>query len=110
MEVLNVTVLFGKVETILGLIAEGRAFSRTRDLICPGLHILQGDWWDLVGDVSRRSVNTVLVDDDRIEKVLEDMRWFYGASDWYAERRVPWPRGICFTALRARASRASFAG
>lgn len=63
MEVLNVTVLFGKVETILGLIAEGRAFSRTRDRIGPGLHILKGDWWDLVGDVPRRSVNTVLVDD-----------------------------------------------
>ncbi|EAQ47201.1 hypothetical protein MED193_18449 [Roseobacter sp. MED193] len=29
------------------------------------------------------------MDDDRIEKVLEDMRWFYGASDWYAERGVP---------------------
>lgn len=96
MEVLNVTVLFGKVETILGWIAEGRALSRTRDRIGPGLHILKGDWWDHVGDVPRRSISTVLVDDDRIEKVLEDMRWFYGASDWYAERGVPWRRGYLF--------------
>ncbi len=54
MEVLNVTVLFGKVETILGWIAEGRALSQTRDRIGPGLHILKGDWWDHVGDVPRR--------------------------------------------------------
>ena len=96
MEVLNVTVLFGKVETILGWIAEGREFAQTKDRIGPGLHILKGDWWDNVGDVPRRSINTVLVDDDRIEKVLEDMRWFYGASDWYAERGVPWRRGYLF--------------
>ncbi|UWR53664.1 AAA family ATPase [Phaeobacter inhibens] len=96
LEVLNVTVLFGKVETILGWIAEGRTLSQTRDRIGPGLHILKGDWWDHVGDVPRRSINTVLVDDDRIEKVLDDMRWFYGASDWYAERGVPWRRGYLF--------------
>ncbi|MGJ8626394.1 MAG: AAA family ATPase [Sulfitobacter sp.] len=96
MEVLNVTVLFGKVETILGWIAEGREFAQTKDRIGPGLHILKGDWWDHVGDVPRRSVNTILVDDVRIEKVLDDMRWFYGASDWYAERGIPWRRGYLF--------------
>ncbi|MGD1883310.1 MAG: AAA family ATPase [Paracoccaceae bacterium] len=99
MEVLNVTVLFGKVETILGWIAEGRTLSQTKDRIGPGLHILKGDWWDHVDDVPRRSVNTVLVDDDRIEKVLQDMRWFYGASDWYAERGVLWRRGYLFHGL-----------
>ncbi|EBA18468.1 AAA ATPase [Roseobacter sp. SK209-2-6] len=93
MEVLNITVLFGQVQTILDWIAEGRAISQAKDRIGPGLHILKGDWWDHVGDVPRRSIDTVLVDDDRIDKVLEDMRWFYGASDWYAERGVPWRRG-----------------
>lgn len=95
-EVQNVTILFGKVETILGWIAEGRALSQTKDRIGPGLHILKGDWWDHVGDIPRRSINTVLVDDDRIQKVRDDMRWFYGASDWYADRGVPWRRGYLF--------------
>jgi len=96
MEVLHVTVLFGKVETIVGWIAEGRAIFQSKDRIGPGLHILKGDWWDHVGDVPRRSINSVLVDDDRIENVLEDMRWFYGASGWYADRGVPWRRGYLF--------------
>lgn len=64
MEVLIVTVLFGRVQTILGWIAEGRAISQTRDRIGPGLHILKGDWWDHVGDVPRRGLESVLVDDD----------------------------------------------
>lgn len=96
MEVLHITVLFGQVETILGWIAEGRALSRTKDRIGPGLHILKGDWWDHVGDVPRRSIDTVLVDDNRIETVRDDMRWFYDASDWYAQRGVPWRRGYLF--------------
>lgn len=96
MEELRVTVLFGQVQTILDWIAQGRALSRTKDRIGPGLHVLKGDWWESVGDVPRRSIDTVVVDDDRISKVLEDMRWFYGASGWYAERGVPWRRGYLF--------------
>ena len=95
-EVLHVTVLFGRVQTILGWIADGRAISRTRDRIGPGLHILKGDWWEHVADVPRRAPDSILVDDDRIDKVIEDMRWFYGARDWYGERGVPWRRGYLF--------------
>ncbi|MGH1415394.1 MAG: AAA family ATPase [Pelagimonas sp.] len=96
MEVLQVTVLFGKVETILGWIETGKEVAQTKDRVGPGLHILKGDWWDHVGDVPRRSIKTVLVDDDRIESVLTDMRWFYRANDWYAERGIPWRRGYLF--------------
>ena len=93
METLHVTVLFGHVSTILEWIAAGRQIAQTRDRIGPGLHILKGDYWDNLGDIPRRSIDTVLVDDTRIENVLEDMRWFYTAHDWYAERGVPWRRG-----------------
>lgn len=96
METLHVTMLFGHVSTILGWIDEGRQVAQTKDRIGPGLHILKGDYWDNLGDVPRRSIDTVLVDDDRIEKVVEDMRWFYTARNWYAERGVPWRRGYLF--------------
>lgn len=96
MEALTITVLFGQVQMILDWITEGSAIAQTKDRIGPGLHILKGDWWDHVGDVPRRSLDTVLVDDDRIDKVVQDMRWFYGARDWYADRGVPWRRGYLF--------------
>ncbi|MCP3969107.1 MAG: AAA family ATPase [Rhodobacteraceae bacterium] len=93
MEVMHVTVLFGRVHTIVDWIVQGRQIARTKDRIGPRLYILKDDYWDHVGNVPRRSVDTVLVDDDRIGNLLNDMRWFYGASDWYAERGVPWRRG-----------------
>ena len=96
METLHVTVLFGHVSTILEWIAAGRQIAQTKDRIGPGLHILKGDYWDSLGDIPRRPIDTVLVDDDRVEKIVEDMRWFYAARDWYAERGVPWRRGYLF--------------
>ena len=96
METLHVTVLFGHVSIILEWIASGQQIGQSKDRIGPGLHILKGDYWESLGDIPRRSIDTVLVDDDRIEKVVADMRWFYAARDWYAERGVPWRRGYLF--------------
>ncbi|MFQ6553255.1 AAA family ATPase [Aestuariibius insulae] len=96
METLHLTILFGQIGTLLRWIDEGRRIACTKDRIGPGLHILKGDYWDSLGDVPRRRIDTVLVDDDRIERVLEDMRWFYAARDWYAKRGVPWRRGYLF--------------
>ena len=96
METLHVTMLFGHISTILDWIAAGRQIAQTKDRIGPGLHILKGDYWENLGDIPRRSIDTVLVDDDRIAKVVEDMRWFYAARDWYVERGVPWRRGYLF--------------
>ncbi len=96
METLHVTVLFGHVSTMLGWIATGRQIAQAKDRVGPGLHVLKDGYWDSLGDIPRRSIDTILVDDDRIEKIAEDMRWFYAARDWYADRGVPWRRGYLF--------------
>jgi len=93
METLHVTVLFGRVTNILKWIEEGRRIANTKDRIGPGLHVLRGDYWECHGDIPRRGLDTVLCDDDRITDLLTDLRWFYGASDWYSQRGVPWRRG-----------------
>lgn len=93
METLTVTILFGRIPMIMDWIEEGRATFQNKDRIGPGLHLLKGDYWAAMGDIPRRSLDTVLVDDDRIARMVKDMRWFYGASDWYAQRGVPWRRG-----------------
>jgi len=93
METIKLTVLFGKVSTLTGWIGEGRALAMQQDRIGPGLHILKQGYWEPLQDIPGRAIETVLVDDDRVQKVLEDMRWFYGAREWYAARGVPWRRG-----------------
>lgn len=96
MEVLTITVLFGRPERIREWIAEGAALCRDREKTGPGLHVLRGDWWAHVSDLRVRSLDTVLSEDDRIESVAADMRRFLGAEEWYRQRGVPWRRGYLF--------------
>ncbi len=93
METIGITVFLGSVDTVMGWIARGREIATNRDRIGPGLFLHKGDYWDNIGDIRGRNIDTVLVDDDRIDRLLVDMRWFYGAQDWYSQRGVPWRRG-----------------
>lgn len=93
METLTVTVPFGSVAVICGWIAEGRRMIETQDRIGPCIHLLRDGYWSPLGDVLRRPVGSVLCDDDRIERLLADVRRFYAARDWYTVRGVPWRRG-----------------
>ena len=93
METITLTLLFGRVGTVEGWLADGRARIAARRRIGPGIAILRDGYWDQVGDVPRRAAASVLCDDDRIGRLIADVRRFLGASDWYAERGVPWRRG-----------------
>ncbi len=96
LEELEIGMLFGRVETLAGWIAEGARIAALRDRRGPTLYILRDGYWDEAGEVPRRSIDSVVVEDDRAEQVLADMRWFYGSSDWYGARGVPWRRGYLF--------------
>ena len=89
METVLVTVLFGNVVTILSRIEAGKEIAESKDRIGPGLHVLRGEYWDNLGDIPRRSIDTVVVDDDRVVRVLDDLRRFYSAMEWYVEPGVP---------------------
>ena len=89
----TITVLFGRPDIVRRWIAEGAALCRERERAGPGLHVLRGDWWAHISDLPIRKLDSVLSDDDRIDRLAEDMRWFFASEDWYRQRGVPWRRG-----------------
>ena len=93
METFTLRVLFGRPETVQTWIDRGTKLCEARQRIGPGIHVLRDSYWDRVGEMPRRCIETVLCDDDRVARLLADVRWFYGAADWYAQRGVPWRRG-----------------
>ncbi|WP_417209278.1 AAA family ATPase [Antarctobacter sp.] len=93
MEVLTITMLFGRTERLRAWIDEGAALCAVEDEEAPDLYVLKGDWWDHVCDLSRRALDTIVAEDDRIERLRDDMAWFYDNEDWYRTRGVPWRRG-----------------
>lgn len=96
METLEAGVLFGVLSTIQDWIAEGARIAATRDRRGPMLHVFKDGYWDDVGEIPRRSIASVIAEGDRAHRVLDDMRWFYAASEWYSVRGVPWRRGYLF--------------
>ncbi|MDJ0638017.1 MAG: AAA family ATPase [Paracoccaceae bacterium] len=93
LETLTLTLPFGRRRTIERWIAKGAEREAAAHRIGPSLHIHVDNYWSHVGDVVRRPISTLVADDDRFKRLLDDVRWFYGARDWYVERGVPWRRG-----------------
>ncbi len=93
METIEIGAFLGDVEMLAGWVEEGARIAGERDRAGPMLHILRDGYWEEVGEVPARSIDSVVVEDDSARRALEDMRWFYGARDWYAVRGVPWRRG-----------------
>ncbi|MBV6638084.1 MAG: AAA family ATPase, partial [Mameliella sp.] len=93
MEVLTVTMLFGRSEVLRSWVDDGAAICAAEEERAPILHVLRGDWWDHVCEMPRRALDTILAEDDRIERLRDDMAWFYGNENWYRTRGVPWRRG-----------------
>ncbi|MGB3313450.1 MAG: AAA family ATPase [Albidovulum sp.] len=92
-ESVSLTLIFGRVATIRRWIAEGQAHLAAQERIGPEIHVFQDSYWEELGQVTARKVETVLCDDDRIDRLVADMRRFLGARGWYATRGIPWRRG-----------------
>jgi chaperone BCS1 len=93
METLTLTLPFGQAETVRHWLAEGARHLRDRDRRGPELYVARGDWWQAMGALPGRGLDTVLSDDDRVRRMAADMRRFLGARDWYTQRGIPWRRG-----------------
>jgi chaperone BCS1 len=59
----------------------------------PEVHVLDDGYWDSLGHVSGRKLDSVIAEDDRLEHLAADMRHFLESADWYHQRGVPWRRG-----------------
>ncbi|MEM1298667.1 MAG: AAA family ATPase [Pseudomonadota bacterium] len=93
MESYTIRVLLGSAALVQGWIAQGARRAAEANRTGPGVHILRDGYWDHVHDLPRRGVETVLSEGDRVARMLDDVRWFYEACDWYMVRGVPWRRG-----------------
>ena len=93
LETLSLTLPFGRRATVEGWIAKGAKLEAEATKAGPSLHIHVDNYWSHVGEVPGRPISTLVADDDRFERLLADVRWFYGAKDWYVARGVPWRRG-----------------
>ena len=110
---MTLTLPLGRRQAVERWIDAGAELAVNRSRIGPALHLYADGYWTHAGEVVHRPVTTLVADDDRISEMLEDLRWFYGARQWYVDRGVPWRRGYLLygppgtgksSAIRAMAS------
>lgn len=93
LESLTLTLPFGRRATVEAWVAKGAKREAEATKSGPRLYIHVDDYWRHVGEVLHRPIGTLVSDDDRFDRLLADVRWFYEAKDWYVARGVPWRRG-----------------
>ena len=49
--------------------------------------------WKLLSLVSPRSADTVVLDGDMMQSLVDDMEWFFASKSWYHEHSIPYRRG-----------------
>lgn len=93
LETVTLTLIGGRIATIRGWIADGAEHLARAARIGPEVYVLRGDYWQELGQVQARALATVVSDDDRLDRLADDLRRFRAAKGWYADRGIPWRRG-----------------
>ncbi len=70
-----------------------RAYARMADQTMLYTIDRWGESWNLAGARPRRHISSVVLEGDTSERLLEDVREFFGRRQWYADLGIPWRRG-----------------
>lgn len=55
------------------------------------------DYWRRVARKLPRAIDSVVLPQGQIDRIVADAEWFVGAASWYQERGVPYRRGYMFS-------------
>ena len=59
--------------------------------------MIWNDWWESVGHKPERPLESVILPDGQIERMLEDIKTFQDRRNWYVQMGVPYRRGYMFS-------------
>jgi chaperone BCS1 len=95
-ETFQLRVLGRRQDVIRSLIEKARAAAvEARDDRIE-IFVSSYDYWRRSDVRKPRPLNTIILPDNTVEMVSDDLRGFFAASEWYAERGIPYRRGYLF--------------
>jgi len=89
-ETIEIYILGRNTECLYTLINEAKNLTGVGDYV--KVHSY-GNYWNKVATKTRRCPESVILPDNMVENLVEDVEWFIGAIEWYAERSIPYRRG-----------------
>jgi chaperone BCS1 len=87
--------ILGRDQSILRtLVKDSQSLMQQETLV----HIhMWGDWWRAIRGRTPRPLNTIVLKQGQMERILADLSWFEESKDWYIHRGIPYRRGYLFS-------------
>ena len=54
-------------------------------------------YWHLSSSKRPRGLDSVILPPRQLDRLVRDAEWFFASGDWYAERGIPYRRGLLFS-------------
>jgi chaperone BCS1 len=58
---------------------------------------LYNGWWLNANHRHKRSLDTIVLNDGQLERIINDLEWFLESENWYHTRGIPYRRGYLFS-------------
>ena len=94
LEKLTITLLSRDSKRLRDVITEAHQYA-TQASIVP-VYMYKG-WWSRICGKETRSLESIVLNEGQLERIVNDLDWFKSARDWYAERGIPYRRGYLFS-------------
>lgn len=94
-ETIRITILGRNRSAVSALICEAGAMIKAEDYRVR-VYTSDGRYWNRSMRKMPRPLASVVTANDVGQRVLDDMRLFLDAREWYAQRGIPWRRGYSF--------------
>jgi chaperone BCS1 len=76
------------------LITEVREFALSTDTVA--IRIWADHYWMNIPGKTQRPLDSIILRDGQMERIINDLNWFNGARQWYRQRGIPYRRGYLF--------------
>lgn len=82
-------------QIIRRLVTDVRQHTLASDMV--SIRVWSDHYWNNIRGKKQRPLDTIILRDGQIERIVEDVTWFQGARPWYLNRGIPYRRGYLFT-------------
>jgi mitochondrial chaperone BCS1 len=82
-------------DVIRNLIEEAKILQDSSNLVM--VKLWTDGWWKTIRGKTPRSLDSIILQEGQIERIVEDIERFNAAGEWYRHRGIPYRRGYLFT-------------
>ena len=82
-------------EFLRALVAEAASLCTCDDRV--RVYDFREGYWQMSSAKRPRSLESIILPERQIERMIRDAEWFFQAADWYADRGIPYRRGFLFS-------------